>query len=266
MAEMIYHATIGSLDEAWSAVGVALTEARRLDSPPALAQTLRRCAHVANRCGETDAGLRYLYEAVEIAESNHLVAHAIQACGFISERLVHDLDITSAEAWYARVRMWLAVAGNPLSSSNSRWTAAKLALFRQDVTSAAAALTESATDITQIVDVRRRLECMALHVHLSVQQGSASLRSELATEMEATFDAIKSLGGVDYAALALLTLRSRTNPEMAADWLRDYAANHRRERGLLPLMLRLPLEGRNHSSAVDGAGSEPVRGDITGNA
>jgi tetratricopeptide (TPR) repeat protein len=266
MAEMIYHATIGSLDDAWSAVGVALSAARRLDSPPALAQTLRRCAHVANRCGETDAGLRYLYEAVEIAESNHLVAHAIQACGFISERLVHDMDLTRAEAWYARVRTWLAVAGNPLSSSNSRWTAAKLALFRYDVASAAAVLTETSTDIKQIVDVRRRLECMALHVHLHIQQGSVNLRPELATEMEATFDAIKALGGVDYAALTLLTLRSRTSPDMAVEWLRDYASNHRRERGLLPMMLRVPLEGTDHPAAADGARLEPGRGDLTGNA
>jgi DNA-binding SARP family transcriptional activator/tetratricopeptide (TPR) repeat protein len=241
MAEMIFHTTVGSLDEAWRATGVMLTESRQLETPAKLAQALRRCAHVANRCGEIHAGLKYLKAAVEVAESNHLVAHAIQGCGFVAERLAHDYDIAGAQAWYDRAAAWLAIAGNPSANSNSRWTLAKLALFRHRPSDAASVLHESLGEMMQIVDLRQRLECMALHVHLHVEQRTV-VPAQLSAAIESTFDALKGVGGVDYAAFVTFMQAAQTSPQVAADRLSAYVTSYRRERGVLPQMLRTSLD------------------------
>lgn len=160
----------------------------------------------------------------------------------LAEYQAHELEFADSAAWRDRVWRWLAVAPNPASRSAVARTSAKLALLEGRTAAAEALLTESVGDIVSISDTGRRVECAALHLHLRMQRGDASLPVQLVADFAATFEVVKTLGEQDYPALVGFALTARTDASEAQAKLVEYVENARREAGPPSRMLLAILD------------------------
>jgi tetratricopeptide (TPR) repeat protein len=253
-AAMIYHATVGSLDRALEAAESALAQSRDAGSSAGLSRALRSYANVAYRCGRQDIAMHHLLEAVAAAEAAGLVAHAVNSCGTIAERLMDNLQLAEAKSWQERCLRWLSVASNPASHASTRRSVAKLALLQHRTADAKAALAGTTDELSHSAHTAARVECLALHVHLHLQESDPDAECEVAAELAAASERVQSLGDHDYAAVVTFMLRARHDHAGALNSLGEYVRLHRRERGALPRLLTAALNGEPVVSRLFGSG------------
>jgi hypothetical protein len=244
-ATMIFSTARGDLESAKGAAQLLL-DSHQIGSPAARSKALRAAAFIAKRAGESDAMVTHLQEAAAIAEQYHLVTHAIRSCGMLAEHYYDWLNFREADAWFARLRSWAALAHDPRLDATNELLGAKLALAAGRPPVERHAFSDHIATTLKTGEAATGLEALAVELHVLTARGSTAFPDRLLQLFYDAFDRSASFGQADYAAFVRYLVESRVDVSDARHRLQLFVDEQRRERGLPPPIVATALSGLQH--------------------
>ncbi|HEY0969475.1 MAG TPA: AAA family ATPase [Gemmatimonadales bacterium] len=249
---MIYHASYGVMDRA---VEIALWLTR--DDPTSVgeAEWIRRASRASiplRRANHYEEACARVRSSFALAERLQLASAAASSADILATMMLEQDNLDLATKWHERAQYWAERQEGGAVSASIDYLAAKIALYRGDISLAERILTVPPALLLENPSIRMRNEVMSLYLHLAMQSSDEAPSPVLVSGLSAGFRQAMRLGGQDYPCAVLVSALIRMGQaDDAVQLLDEYTTDTRRERGRLPSVLAdlcrqlLPKSGRS---------------------
>lgn len=237
--QLIYHTSLGSLDDAIHFASELVESARMLSDVGQLAKYLRFASLPLRRSGEFEQAETVLREALAIAERYRLITPQLNAIENIVLLMLERGSIAEADVWYRHSKRVLANNSevNATTVASLKSLGARIALAEEDRELARERFDLSPQAVESDPMLRRRAGVLAMLIELDDSADTPIFANRLAL-LESTIQLTAQWGGQDFNIEALADgLRRSGRNNRARARVTQYISCERRERFLPPSTL-----------------------------
>ncbi len=236
---LIHASTMASLEEAQVFGTQLISLEREAGSVRGLIRALRFASYPFRVLADYPSALGFLSEALEMAESHHLVGEAASAADLIQTIHIEREDICAAELWMERSAALAARVNARYARSSVAINRAILALLHGDHRSASSII-EPCIDKTLYENplVRQRMRYLAILARIHIAEGDRTRLDAVAEALGKALELRRSTGPHDFeVASYAFALTVIEGPTAAESYVRRFVSQSRRNRAPLSVDL-----------------------------